>query len=95
MEQDAKRRQFRLIDLEARSRRNNLIFINSDGETNDLCEEILYDFLQNYMELKEIVDTFVFQRVHRLGKEWTGVVPNGERWNPRPIIAGFRDFKAK
>ena len=47
------------------------------------------------MKLGQVVDTFVFQRVHRLGMKRMGVAPNGDAWKPRSIIAGFRDFKAK
>ena len=98
LEDEAKARDIRLIDLEARSRRNNLIFTNipeCNGETNELCEATLIDFLKNYMKLGQVVDTFVFQRVHRLGMRRMGVAPNGDAWKPRSIIAGFRDFKAK
>ena len=62
------RNEYRLIDLEARSRRNNLIFTNipePQGESNQMCENTLCDFLGRYMGLE--VSGIVFQRVHRLG----------------------------
>ena len=37
----------------------------------------------------------VFQRVHRLGRPRWGAAPNGEAWRPRPMIAGFRDYKCR
>lgn len=98
LEDKATKAENRLIDLEARSRRNNLIFTNIPepvGETNMQCEDTLLDFIKNYMRLGDRADGMVFQRVHRLGKKRTGVAPNGDPWRPRPIIAGFRDFKAK
>ena len=92
------RQEVRLIDLEARSRRNNLLFTGieePDNETNEACEATLLDFLKNYMQLGDMVDGIVFHRVHRLGKKRRGVTSNGDPWKPRHIIAGFRDFKVK
>ena len=34
-------------------------------------------------------------RVHRPGRPRWGAAPNGEAWRPRPIIAGFRDYKCR
>ena len=88
--------ELRIVDLEARSRRNNLIFTNipePDSETDRECLQRLREFLKDQLKLPSNEgEDFVFQRVHRLGRKRTGVAPNGERWRPRPIIAGFRDF---
>ena len=88
--------ELRIVDLEARSRRNNLIFTNipkPDSETDRECLQRLREFLKDQLKLPSNEgEDFVFQRVHRLGRKRTGVTPNGERWRPWPIIAGFRDF---
>ena len=37
----------------------------------------------------------VFQRVHRLGRPRRRLAPNGQPQKPRPVIAGFRDYKVR
>ena len=91
--------QFRIIDLEARSRRNNLLFFNiaeAEQESDTDCERALLDFFATQLKLSEDqLSRVVFQRVHRLGRPRRGVAPNGQPWKSRPVIAGFRDFKCK
>ena len=91
--------QLRIIDLEARSRRNNLLFFNipePEQESDTGCEQALCDFLATQLKLnEEQLSRVVFQSVHRLGRPRRGVAPNGQAWKPRPVIAGFRDFKCK
>ena len=90
------RTEYKLLDLEARSRRNNLVFnkiADPIEETWDDCEARLVDFISREMKLGEGAKNIVFHRVHRLGKPRRGTGPNGRPFPPRPIIAGFRDFK--
>ena len=91
--------QLRIIDLEARSRRNNLLFFNiaeADQESDSDCKQALLDFLAIQLKLNDDqLSRVVFLRVHRLGRLRHGVAPNGQPWKPRPVIAGFRDFKCK
>ena len=90
------RTEYKLLDLEARSRRNNLVFNKIPDpieETWDECDNKLLDFLSREMKMGEGAKNIVFHRVHRLGKPRRGVGPNGRPYPPRPIIAGFRDFK--
>ena len=97
-DQRATKAEYRLIDLEARSRRNNLIFSGipeQPDENNDMCEQTLVKFIKDEMQLGEAADNLVFQRVHRLGRIRRGVASNGEPHKPRLIIAGFRDYKAR
>ena len=97
MSQQSNMQQMRIIDLEARSRRNNLIFFNisePENETNFDCENVLLNFLHNRLKFGHSdIDKIVFQRVHRLGKRRRGQLSNGDDPKPRPIIAGFRDYK--
>ena len=86
--------EMRDIDLEARSRRNNLIFYNipeSPDETDIECEQTLV----TNMGMRDIVNEVRFERVLRLGRRRPGVAPNGQPWRPRPIIAGFCFDKQK
>ena len=75
-----------LIDLSARSRRNNLIFfgIQKDGEKKS--EELILDFIKNKLKIDEIQSTDI-QRAHPLKKDVAG--------KPAPLIAYFKDFKMK
>ena len=91
--------QLRITDLEARSRRSNLLFFNipePEQESDTGCDQALCDFLASQLKLnEEQLSRVVFQQVHRLGRHRRGVAPNGQAWKPRPVIVGFRDFKCK
>ena len=69
--------QLRIIDLEARSRRNNLLFFNipePEQESDTGCEQALCDFLATQLKLnEEQLSRVVFQHVHRLGRPRHGV----------------------
>lgn len=88
--------EYKNIDLEARSRRNNLIFRGLNelvGETD--CEPIIYKFLAEHLLLD--IDNICIQRAHRLGnpnppqRRWAAALV--KRRGPRPIIVCFRDYK--
>lgn len=84
------RAEYKLIDLEARSRRQNLIFMNIDeqwGERDIDCEYKLRQFISYNMCIGDYSQHIVFQRVHRLGKLKSDKI--------RPIIAAFRDDQIK
>ena len=89
----------RLVDAEARSRRNNLLFSNIpeiDHETDEDCEAALFRFFKEHLRVDDTdSNNIVFQGVHRLGRKKPGVAANGQAWRPRQIIAGFRDYKAR
>ena len=73
----------RSIDLEARSRRNNLMFYGvREGEKED-CEVVIKRILSDSCQIRDVV----IERAHRTGK--------GSPGNPRPIIVKFLDFNAK
>lgn len=78
-----------LLQLQARSMRDNLVFYNipesKDEPTH--CSGTLQGFLKNEMNISdENMAQISFDRVHRLGKP--GV-------NPRPIVAKFNPYKGK
>jgi len=76
---------YKSIDMEARTRRNNLIFrvfIENHGEN---CTQIIHNFLRNRMDIDP--SSVYIARAHRLGQR------NPQRQHQsRPIIAHFRDF---
>ena len=81
---------YKSIDLEARSRRNNLVFWGITENVKRGCEDLILDFLTHEMR----IDTggMVIDRAHRLG-----VVNNTHIRNKldpkRPIIVRFRDYR--
>ena len=80
-------------ELTARSMQENLIFFGlAEAPENDQKEETevkLRDFLQTevFPETPEVVDSIIFDRVHRLG----GMRPN-VRQHPRPIVVKFEKY---
>ena len=84
----------KLIDIQYRSMRENLIFWgvteqyeqSGDGTYTENTEQVLYEFLQDEMNISE---RFPLDRVHRLGAYQCDQI------NPRPIVAKFEKFKDK
>ena len=85
--------EYKSIDLEARSRRNNLIFRgHKENVESDNCMEIIRQHLVQQLGLSPDI---CIQRAHRLGNinrrpRRRGVKPNIQ---PRPIIVQFRDYQ--
>jgi hypothetical protein len=76
---------YKSIDLEARSRRNNLIFRGLTENRQENCFSMIREFLESKLDIdaREIYIT----RAHRLG----GRI-HGKNFNKRPIIVNFRDY---
>ena len=92
--------EYKSIDLESRSRRNNLVFRGLLEVLNyENCEEIVTNFICDHLDLNG--DSMCIQRAHRIGSVKTGRIRQrgarnalqGERERHRPIIACFRDYK--
>ena len=86
--------EYKSIDLQARSRRNNLIFRGHPelvGEEDSDCEPIIRKHLADDLLLDP--EHICIQRAHRLGN----LTQLNRRWakrrGPRPIIVCFRDYK--
>ena len=86
--------EYKSIDLEARSRRNNLIFRGHPelvGEEDSDSEPIIRKHLADDLLLGP--EHICIQRAHRLGN----LTQLNRRWakrrGPRPIIVCFRDYK--
>jgi hypothetical protein len=73
---------YKSIDLEARSRRNNLIFRGFVENREEHCNTIITDFLENRLDIRPT--GICINRAHRLGV-------NRQRGN-RPIIVNFLDY---
>ena len=74
---------YRSLDLEARSRRKNLIFRGLFETRNENCTDRIYEFLYDQFDIE--AERIVIERAHRLGP-WKRTV------RKRPIIVAFRDY---
>ena len=84
--------EYKSIDMEARSRRNNLIFRgHRENVENDNCTDIIRRHLAEHLNLNPSI---CIQRAQRLGNINRR---RGNRWGqniqPRPIIVNFRDYQ--
>ena len=77
----------RMIDQQARSRRNNLMFfgVKEEGGRED-CEKMVRDIIKDI----GVTGGVAIERAHR---NPTGVRPAGSK--PRPLVCKFLDFKDK
>ena len=80
---------YKSIDIEARSRRKNLIFHGLAESKNENCKEVLRDFLWNEMGLD--LEDFYIERVHRLGSLQKAMQRRSDPNSPviRPLIVAF------
>lgn len=74
--------EYRSIDLEARSRRNNLLFKGFPESRDENCRGIVCGLLQDKLSMEELP---TIERVHRLGRF-------NPAKGPRPIIVAFSFF---
>ena len=73
--------EYKTIDLEARSKRKNLIFRGFTESRNDSYSDIVREFLRNTLD---IFEESVIDRAPRLGRFRSGA--------NRSIIVAFRDY---
>jgi hypothetical protein len=81
----------KVIDLQWRSMRENLIFYGIQeaqnfSENGENCEERVKDFIKNILGLEDQIE---MDRAHRLGRY------KQDRARPRPIVVKFNLFKQK
>ena len=76
---------YRSLDLEARSRRKNLIFRGLFEFRDENCVDRIYEFLYDMFGIA--AERVVIERAHRLGP-WKRAV------RKRPIIVAFRDYSS-
>ena len=75
--------EYKSIDLEARTRRKNLIFQDFCESRDQSCTNIITEFLKAKMNISEDI---VIDRAHRLGRFKSSTI--------RPIIVALRDYTA-
>ncbi|MEW8547345.1 MAG: hypothetical protein AB2693_27875, partial [Candidatus Thiodiazotropha sp.] len=73
--------EYRSLDIEARSRRKNILFKGLPEDRRENCFEIVRDFIRHKLDIDR--DMYL-ERAHRLGRYDQGKI--------RPIIVAFRDF---
>ena len=76
---------YKSIDIEARSRRNNLIFRGLSENKGENCFMLIRDFLNNHLDIDP--RQIYLARAHRLGR-----FDPRQQVQRRPIIVNFRDF---
>ena len=76
--------EYKSIDIEARARRNNLLFYGFGEERNENCREKIGRLLCDKFNIQP--ENIVIERAYRIGKFRNNAL------SPRPIIAAFRDY---
>ena len=85
--------QNKLIDNEARSRRNNLLFFGIPEDSNEQVEDMITNFIKDKMKVTAPPSSI--KRAHRLGRPRRGTTIGSKANHPRPIIVNFHNFKLK
>ncbi len=81
------RAEEKMIEQEARSRRNNVVFHGIEERVGEDCIRIVKDLAREKCELKGEIRV---ERAHRMGPKQVG-----SRARPRPLICRFLDFQDK
>ena len=81
----------KIIDLEARSRRSNLLFFGIQESKDENVEEKVRNFIKDELKLVKNVS---INRCHRLGAPKKNVIGKNA-FKPRPIIVNFCFYKEK
>lgn len=86
---------YKSIDMEARQRRNNLLFWGIPEVRNEDCMAVLSEFLTDRLEID--AETICIQRAHRVGRPINNrrnvIGRSVSNQKHRPLIALFRDFQ--
>ena len=84
---------YKSIDIEARQRRNNLLFLGIPEVRNEDCLIVISEFLGDKLGLD--ADAITIQRAHRIGKPQhrQNVIGRAVRIRHRPLIVAFRDYQ--
>ena len=72
----------KLVDLESRSMRENLLFYGLKEDTDEDCEAIVKSFIAEKLEIP--TDDIILDRTHRLG--------SSRAQKPRPIVTKFHRY---
>ena len=86
LEESNKRLHESVVDLKARSMRDNLLFHNIEEVEREDCTEVIYELLQEKLEIPDAKSTIKIERAHRVGRK------RGDRRKPRAIVAKFNFY---
>ena len=77
-----------ILQLTARSMRDNLVFYNVPEPVNENCAATLWNFLTDEMKIsQQHMNRILLDRVHRMGKKGGSF--------PRPLVAKFNSSESK
>ena len=82
-----------MIDQEARSRRNNLLFFGVQEKEGEQCTAEIKKIIQNDLKLNPA--DMLIQRAHRLGAPKSKNTIGQSSNRPRPIIVNFSSYNEK
>ena len=83
---------YKSIDIEARSRRCNLVFHGIQEDRNENLTDVMRDFI--WYEIGIDSDDLFIHRMHRLGSLSKAKQRNGLDNPKRPVIIAFHDYKS-
>ena len=83
---------YKSIDIEARSRRCNLVFHGISESKNENLKNEMRDFL--WYEMGICLEDHYIHRMHRLGSLYKAKQKNGPDNPRRPVIIAFQDFQS-
>lgn len=79
-----------ILDLQARSMRDNIVFSGIPENTPENPEKLITEFMISKLKIPpETANTITFHRAHRLGTK------NPQNKRPRPIVAKVEHYKHK
>jgi chromosome segregation ATPase len=85
---DKKKLESKMIDLESRSMRENLIFFGIKEDEKEDCTAVIRTFCQDMLEMENTA-SIVIDRAHRIGKNQFGTVITPRT---RPIVVKFHRY---
>ena len=86
LEESNKRLQETVVDLKARSMRDNLLFHNIEESDEENCAEVIYSLLEEKLDMPDARQNIKIDRAHRVGRK------RDSRRKPRAIVAKFNFF---
>lgn len=87
LERDNEMLRNKIVDLQARSMRDNLLFFNLPENDEENTTEIIHDLLENKIGIEDARNKVKIDRSHRVGRKR---VDNNK---PRPIVVKFNFYQ--
>ena len=73
----------KIVDLQARSMRDNLLFFNIPETAEENKTKIIHDLLEQKLQIEDARNSIKIDRSHRIGRK------REVNQNPRPIVVKF------